>query len=72
MKEEKQYPQNPTNLPQRANVPNPDVFERAEKPRTTAIVPPGSAFGHTSGGFNVPVFDTNTGEPLPGITIFKT
>jgi hypothetical protein len=67
-----EYPSNPTDRPQRANVENPDLFERTTRPRTTAVVPAGSAFGHTSSGLPVQVFDTNTGAPLEGVTIFPT
>lgn len=62
----------PPNKPIRANVPNPNVEERNKRPFTTAVVPPGSAFGHTADKLPAPVFDTNTGEPLPGVTIFPT
>jgi len=54
--------------PVRANVQNPDVTERPTHPNTTAVVPPGSNFGHTHDGHVVPVFD-QFGNPLPGVTI---
>lgn len=64
-------PENPTTKPQRANVPNPSFSDREKTPFTTAVVPPGSAFGKTVFG-QTQVFDTATGEPLPGVTVFET